>query len=137
MTMKKFAFGIVAICFAALAGMAFATEHPTKDPIAVGSGMYKLLFENQKVRVMEVTIKPGEKVAMHSHPDHLGYILSGGKLKMTTSKGEAQEVEGKQGDVIFSEPVTHDTVNTGTTTVKVIVVELKGAGAAPEHPKAK
>lgn len=95
------------------------------DPVVVGPDIYKLLLENERVRVMEIDFKPGAKIAMHSHPAHVIYILNGGKLTVTTADGTVKDIEGKAGDVMWSEPETHKAENTGTTEVKGLVIELK------------
>ena len=38
------------------------------------------------MRMMMVTFKPGEEAAMHSHPEHMGYVLEGGKIKLSQTK---------------------------------------------------
>ncbi len=38
------------------------------DPVAMAPHVYKVVFENEKVRVLEATDKPGDKAEMHSHP---------------------------------------------------------------------
>jgi hypothetical protein len=37
----------------------------------MGPNIYKRLFENDRVRLFEVRFKPGECIALHSHPDHV------------------------------------------------------------------
>ncbi len=96
-----------------------------QDPVEVGKGLYKELFQNDRVRVLEVTVKPGESIAMHSHPAHLGYVLSGGKMKMTDSAGKVTEADPKPGDVLWFDAVTHKGENLGTTEIKIVIVELK------------
>ena len=42
------------------------------DVLKVASNAYKLILENEKVRVLEIMLKPGEKAVMHNHPhDHV------------------------------------------------------------------
>jgi hypothetical protein len=45
----------------------------------------KSIMENDRVRVLQVLFKPNDKTVMHSHPDHVVYVLKGGKLKLTSS----------------------------------------------------
>ena len=85
----------------------------------------KLLLENDRVRVMEVTTPPGATQAMHSHPGHVVYVLGPNKARLTTAEGMARESESKAGDVRWNEPVTHQVENIGTTPIHLIVVELK------------
>jgi quercetin dioxygenase-like cupin family protein len=101
-----------------------------QDPTKVAPNQYKLLFENDRVRVMEVVLKAGESIVTHSHPDHFVYVISPGKLKLTPQGKEAQELETKEGEVLWLDgPVTHSGANTGTTDFRGIVVELKEDGA--------
>lgn len=54
------------------------------DPLDAASNVYRRIMENDRVRVLKVTFQPGDKAAMHHHPDHVVYVLSGGKAKMTS-----------------------------------------------------
>ena len=96
-----------------------------QDMVKVAPNNSKVLVDNDQVRVVEVSLKPGEKLPMHSHPSYVVYFLTGGKVKTTTADGKSTEVEHKAGEAIWSEPVTHSNVNIGTTLQKALVVELK------------
>src|SRR5207248_2474521 len=52
-----------------------------QDPLKASPQYYKILLENDRVRVLEYRLKPGEKEAMHSHPAGVVYVLSGGTLE--------------------------------------------------------
>lgn len=97
----------------------------SKDPLQVAPDMYKLLFENDKVRVMEVVFKPGAKIAEHSHPDHFVTVLKPGKLKISKPDGTSNEIELKKEQVVWIPAESHWAQNTGTTPVKLLVTELK------------
>ncbi len=94
------------------------------DPLVAASNVYKLLNENDRVRVLEVVFKPGDVAKLHHHPDHVIYALTGGKGKMT-SGSKVQEMEIKTGAVIFLEAQDHAFENIGNTTLDLLVVELK------------
>lgn len=96
-----------------------------QDPVKVAPNQYKLLFENDRVRVMEVTLKAGESIVTHSHPDHFVYVVSPGKLKITPQGKEGQEMETTQGQVLWIAAETHSAMNTGATEFKGVVVDLK------------
>jgi quercetin dioxygenase-like cupin family protein len=104
------------------------------DPLTVGANIYKLVFENERVRVLDVSFKPGDKIAMHAHPDHAAYVRSGGKLKVSPSTGAPQELDLKTGQGAFLPAQSHSAENVGKTPLKLVVVEIKPgntAGAAP------
>jgi len=50
-----------------------------QDPMTTSPQYYKVLLENDQVRVLEYRLKPGEKEPMHSHPAGVVYVLSGAR----------------------------------------------------------
>ncbi len=94
------------------------------DPLVAASNVYKLLDENDRVRVLHVVSKPGDVAKMHHHPDHVVYALKGGKVTLT-SGGKTQDMELKTGSVFFLEAQEHEMKNIGNTTIDLIVMELK------------
>ena len=46
-----------------------------QDLAKVAPNTTKVLLDNDRVRVLEVQYKPGEKAAMHSHPASLVYTF--------------------------------------------------------------
>ena len=117
--LKTYLFGIL-ICSLLGAPLVSAA-----DPLEVAPELYKLKFENERVRVMEVTFQPGDKIATHSHPDHLNYIVSGGKLRLSYEDGTSKEIAAETGQVIWIPAETHAGENIGDTEVRILVVELK------------
>ena len=95
------------------------------DPLEVAPDMYKLQYQNDRVRVMQVTFQPGQSIAEHSHPDHFVYAVEGGKLKISKPDGTVSDADIKAGDIMWIPAETHWAVNTGTTVVRLIVTELK------------
>ena len=96
-----------------------------QDPVQVAPNVYSVLFENERVRLLEVREKPGEGSAMHSHPSYLVYGLGDGKVKFSSPSGESAEIEVKAGDVMWREAEEHSTENVGTTDVHALLFELK------------
>jgi beta-alanine degradation protein BauB len=97
----------------------------SQDPAMVNSKLITVKLENNKVRVFEAVLKPGEKEQTHSHPASVMYIISGGTGLNHTADGKTSEMVLKTGDVIYRDPITHWAENTGTTTIRLILVELK------------
>ena len=95
------------------------------DAVQVASENYKVLLENDRVRLLEFRDQPGNKTEMHSHPDVLAYAISGGQFKFTMSNGQAMDVELKSGESMFLEGHSHSTENVGSTGAHVLLVELK------------
>lgn len=95
-----------------------------QDPLKVAKNVYKFIMENDRVRVLGVLFKPNDKAVMHSHPDHVVYVLKGGKLRLTTS-GKTDVLDLKTSQAIFLKAQSHEAENTGKTDVDLLVVELK------------
>ena len=104
-------------------GDAIATR--AQDPLVVNSKTIALKLENPHVRVLEATIKPGDKEKTHSHPAYVIYVIAGGKFRNHAADGTVTDGEFKTGDVIYRDPVTHWAENVGDTTIRLVLVELK------------
>ncbi len=119
--MKKMLQAVLVVSM--LAGSAALVR--AEDPIKVAPDMYSLVFENEKVRVMQVVFKPGQEIKRHSHPEHYVYVLEGGQLTVNRPEGAPTVADVKAGQVIWFPAETHWEKNTGTTQVKLLVNELK------------
>ena len=115
---------VLSAASALLVGTAMAIA---QDAVKVQPDKNKVLFENDRVRVVEVKNPPGGTLDMHSHPAHVVYFLESATTKMTTKDGKESVLEGKKGEARWVDPVTHKVDNTGKTPVHAIVVELKDA----------
>ena len=104
-----------------------------QDPVKVAPDAYKVLLDNERVRVLSVTMKPGGKSPMHSHPANIVYTLNDSKVRFTTPEGKSVDVDLKAGNCIWNEAQTHASENLGTTPVRALVIELK----EPQAPPAK
>lgn len=74
--------------------------------------------------MLDVMFKPGDKEALHSHPDHVICVLEGGKMKITSS-GKATIMEMQSAQATFLKAQSHEAENIGKTNVHLLVVELK------------
>ena len=86
----------------------------------------KVLLENDQVRVREVVFAPGAGDT-HTHQwAHVGVILTKGQLAFADAGKPEEVVAFEAGSAGFREAkVTHLARNPGTTTMKVIEVEVK------------
>ena len=96
-----------------------------QDPVVVNAKTIALRLENSRVRVLDAALKPGEKENLHSHPSCVVYVIEGGKIRNHLADGKVTEAEYKPGDVFFRDPLTHWAENIGSTTLRLVVVELK------------
>jgi len=94
------------------------------DPVKVAAGAYKVVLENEHVRLLEVKAKPGTKIPMHSHPACVAYSVNDMKAEFVDSNGKTQQVDEKAGETMWREPEAH-AVNLQSPDARVLVVELK------------
>ena len=120
---------IISAVIASVALITWTTRVSAQDPAVVLASTVKVKFENEKVRVLEAELPAGVKEKMHSHPAYVIYVLAGGKVRNYAADGKITEAEVKTGDVLYREPLTHAAENIGTTTLHMILVEMKTAPA--------
>src|SRR5438876_8187493 len=102
-----------------------ATSLLAQDMVKVAPKNCTVVLDNDRVRVIRVVLKPGEKLPMHSHPANIVYTENSGKAKYTFAGGKTEEREAKAGQATWSEAMSHSTENTGTTETHAVVVEIK------------
>jgi quinol monooxygenase YgiN/quercetin dioxygenase-like cupin family protein len=100
-----------------------------QDPVPVYPGNYKVLIENEQVRVLDFRLRKGDTEDFHSHPAHVLYVLEPFKIRFRFPDGRTGMRETKAGEVLYSEAVTHSPVNVGDTDAHGILVELKTPAA--------
>jgi len=96
-----------------------------QDTLRVNADSVQLRFENEQVRVLEVALEPGAREQLHSHPNYVNYVLTGGTVRNHFPDGIVTDADFKTGAVVYRDAVTHWGENVGSTTVRVILVELK------------
>ena len=98
---------------------------PAQDAAAVNPKTIKVKVDNDRVRLFEATLAPGEKEQLHSHPASIVYVIAGGTMRSHATDGTVTDHRYTTGEAVYREPLTHWAENVGTTTVRLIVVELK------------
>jgi quercetin dioxygenase-like cupin family protein len=101
------------------------TGAAAQDPAVVNAKTIKVKLENDRVRVLEATLQPGDKEQVHAHPASIIYVVSGGKIRNHAADGTTSEATYAAGDTVYREPLTHWAENIGTTTIHLMVIELK------------
>ena len=95
------------------------------DAAKVAPNLYKVISDTLGIRVLEATYKPGDSSAMHSHPDNAIYVAEGGTAEFTAKDGTKTVNELITGMSLVRPGTIHSVKNTGKTTLKVILVEVK------------
>ena len=96
------------------------------DGLKSSPANFKLLSENEYVRVLEYSLKPGQKDSSHTHPAKSSYVVSGGKLKVYLENGKTIIADEETGTVSWRDYVgKHYVENIGNTTVTIVLTEIK------------
>lgn len=114
---------------ALLAALGVTSKTLAQDALTVDPRAYRVVLDNDRVRVLEYKSGPGLGVCgqgMHSHPAHITVSLTGAKLKGTTPDGKVSFREIPPGHVFFAEAETHSAEIIGGAGTRTYIIELKG-----------
>lgn len=90
----------------------------------------RLLLENERVRVWDITLAPGERLPFHCHRTSYFYRCeSAGRSRVRTPDGTVTTYESPLDEVVFhriepGEELVHDLANVGDTVLRFTTVEL-------------
>ena len=102
----------------------------TLDPVVTNPNFYKVLFENDQVRVLEYTDQPGDRTTPHEHPNSVMVTLSSFRRRLYAGE-EQRDVSIKAETTSWLSAQQHAGHNIGDTPTHVIFVELKDSAAGP------
>jgi quercetin dioxygenase-like cupin family protein len=97
----------------------------SQDSVKVAPKIARVLFENDRIRILEIKLKRGQKMGMHSHPANAVYAVTSSRIKSTSPDGRAQKLKMKKGQVNWSDGGSHTVENLDTKDALSLVIELK------------
>jgi hypothetical protein len=103
------------------------------DPVESNPGLYRVVMENERVRVLEYRDRPGDRTTPHGHPDSVMVTLSSFRRRLE-SGGKQAEVEIPSGVVRWLDAQEHIGENIGESETHVVFVELKEARPEASGP---
>ncbi|MDI2132142.1 cupin domain-containing protein [Yinghuangia seranimata] len=101
-----------------------------QDPATTDPELYRVVFENDRVRVLEYRDKPGDRTMPHGHPDTVMYTLSSFRRRLSSGDRQA-DVELAAGQVRWLDAQEHAGENIGDSETHALFIELKEPAAAP------
>jgi len=106
-------------------------DSSAQDAVQSQPQNYRVVLENDRVRVLEYNGRPGMGVCgdgMHSHPPHVTVLLSTGKVRIKTPDGKVEvHSDIPVGAVFWSNAETHEVENISGSNIRSLLIELKGA----------
>jgi quercetin dioxygenase-like cupin family protein len=103
------------------------------DPTVTNPDNYTVIFENDRVRVLEYTDEPGDRTTLHGHPDSVMYTLTSFRRRLIHGENQ-RDVELPVGSVNWLPAQQHLGENIGDTPTHAIFVELKDVGVNVATP---
>jgi quercetin dioxygenase-like cupin family protein len=98
------------------------------DPLAAGwrgSPVCAVLHDDAHQRVLRCTFPPSVGHERHFHARHFGYVLAGGRMRITDARG-TREADLATGSTFASDGFDwHEVVNVGETTTVFLIIEPK------------
>jgi predicted metal-dependent enzyme (double-stranded beta helix superfamily) len=117
--------GIAMGALLATAAFAVSSRTTVQDPVKQSPQYYKVLLENDQVRVVEYRLKPGEKEPMHTHTAGVVYVFADARTRASYPDGRTQESSGGAGEAHWRNPLTHALENIGTTEAHAFAIDVK------------
>jgi quercetin dioxygenase-like cupin family protein len=97
-----------------------------RDAVSVDPKHYTVEAETDKVRVVRIRYKAGEKSIMHQHAPGVGVFLTDGDFTFTYPDGRVEQVKSNRGDFLsFEEPWEHLPENNADQDFEALYVEVK------------
>ena len=115
-------------------GLASTTDVIAQDATKVNPRSYKVILENDRVRVLEYKSLPGFGVCgqgKHSHPAHLTIALSDGKVKIVSDDGKTFAADEKSGRIFWAPAETHSVENISGRPMRAYMIEIKDKDWTP------
>jgi hypothetical protein len=98
------------------------------DPVETNPDHYTVVFENDRVRVLEYIDRPGDRTTPHEHPDSVMHTLSSFRRRLHGADAH-RDVEMPAGLTGWLPAQQHAGENIGDTETHVLFVELKEGSA--------
>jgi beta-alanine degradation protein BauB len=99
----------------------------SRDPIRTDPNLYRVVFENERVRVLEYRDVPGDRTHAHAHPDSVMVALASFRRRLHSADRTA-DVEIVAGTARWIGAQEHAGENIGESPSHALFIELK------EHP---
>jgi hypothetical protein len=94
------------------------------DPVTSNPDLYRVVMENDRVRVLEYRDRPGDRTTAHAHPDSVMVTMTAFRRRLVHGE-RAAEVELDAGAVRWLDAQSHLGENIGDSESHAFFIELK------------
>jgi quercetin dioxygenase-like cupin family protein len=127
---------LLLITFGVLPIGTLSQSNSAQSPVEIsGEPRHHPKFENEFVRVLDVTVPAGDATLWHVHRnDNVVVTLGGASLRLEKVGAPTVEVQWKTSDVNFGKAAyTHRAINIGTTPFHNLTIELLKSPAVTDN----
>lgn len=96
----------------------------SNDPTVSNSDLYKVVLENERVRVLEYADQPGDRTTPHDHPDSVMITLSAFDRRLILG-AQSRDVSLAAHQAMWLSAQTHAGENIGDSNTHTFFIELK------------
>jgi quercetin dioxygenase-like cupin family protein len=87
-------------------------------------------IDNAWVKVRRLTVKPGQEIPMHPHPDHVLISLNGASYDEAVEGGKAGRQTLKAGEAKYFPAMRHSVKSLSKEDMKLVLIEFKPGAPA-------
>jgi len=95
------------------------------DPVAVAPHVYSVVYENERVRVLDARGNPGDKTELHSHPDLVAIGVNDCHIRIQLPDGQTVDAQLKPTEVLYLQAQEHAVEILGSGETRMLIIELK------------
>lgn len=126
-TVRSLLIGLGGVAFGLAVGRLWPPAPVAPDDMVseLPAPYYKVLWENDAIRLVEHRLEAGAREPMHHHPRMVAYFLESSTIRVTQSNGAVEEPALVKGEISEIGPWTHEIENIGQTPLHSLIIELK------------
>ena len=96
-----------------------------RDILRLGSSHVTVDFENDRTRVLRLTLSAGESIPIHDDRAGVLVCVAGCRLRFTTPNGQSQDFALKAGETRWMPDARHATQNIAGAPLEILYIEPK------------
>lgn len=111
--------------FLGVAVLLLGTTAVAQEATKVEPTHYRIAFENENVRVIDIHYGPHQKSAMHQHPAGVAVYITEGHFRFIDETGKVTMADAKSGDARWFPVFKHKVENMSDKPFDGVYIEIK------------
>jgi hypothetical protein len=118
-------------------GMMTIVPAAAQQPKPSANETFRSLLENEQVKVKEMRLRPGARIAPAAYPNSFIYGLTDGSIVYTLPGKTPFEITFRAGEAVWIPSQLAETANETDKEIRALVVEIKAKPPVAARSKAK